>query len=197
MTPAIAPSLPASSSLLGLLGIIGGAVLLAAFLIDIPPELNALRLVLYLVGAMAVVVAVHRRQVAMSPQPARLAATAAVVANATVLLREILPYGPWHPFAGDNGLVLFYASIAMWLTDAVFGLVALRLGMVTRWGAVALAVGSTFAITGIDRLDLTSEANPTIFGPLSLTGIALTGIAWIVLGIDVLTRDRLSRRVAP
>jgi hypothetical protein len=197
VTPAIAPSLPASSSLLGLLGIIGGAVLLAAFLIDIPPEPNALRLVLYLVGAMAVVVAVHRRQVAVSPQLARLAATAAVVANAAVLLREILPYGPWHPFAGDNGLVLFYASIAMWLTDAVFGLVALRLGMVTRWGAVALAVGSTFAILGIDRLDLTSEANPTIFGPLSLTGIALTGIAWIVLGIDVLTRDRLSRRVAP
>jgi hypothetical protein len=195
MTPAIAPSLSAPSSLLGLLGIIGGAVLLAAFLIEIPPGLNVVRLALYLVGAMSVVVAVHQRQVAVSPRLASLAATAAVVANAVVLLREILPYGPWHPFAGDNGLVLFYASIAMWVTDAAFGLVALRLGMVTRWGAVALALGSTFAIAGIDRLGLTSETNPAIVGLLSLTGIALNGIAWIVLGIDVLTQERLPRRV--
>src|SRR5260221_4925098 len=108
MKPAISASLPATSSLLGLLGIVRGAVLLAAFLIDIPPGLNIVRLVLYLVGAMAVVVAVHQRQVAVSPRLAGLAATAAVVANTTVLLREILPYGPWHPFAGDNGLVLFY-----------------------------------------------------------------------------------------
>jgi hypothetical protein len=193
MTPAIAVSLPASNSLLGLLGISGGAVLVAAFLIDIPTELNVVRLVLYLVGAMAVVVAVHRRQFAVSPRLAGLAATAALVANAAVLVREILPYGPWHPFAGDNGLVLFYATIAMWLSDAAFGVVALRLGMVARLGAVALAVGSTLAITGVDRLGLTSEANPTIFGPLSLTGIALNGIAWIVLGIDLLSRDRLSR----
>lgn len=31
----------------------------------------------------------------------------------------------------------------------------------------------------------TSEANPTIFGPLSLFGIALVGVAWVLLGIDV------------
>ncbi len=173
-SPLAAPS--ASSRVLGLIGILGGGVLLPAFVLEIPAGLNILRLVLYLVGAIGVVVAVHRRQVGASPTLARVVAIAAVVANATVLLREVLPYGPWHPFAGDNGLVLFYAGIAMWLTDAAFGLVTLRLGVVTRWGALALAVGSVFAILGIDRLGLTSETNPTIFGSLSLTGIALNGI---------------------
>lgn len=196
MSPWLAASPSTSSRVLGLTGILGGGVLLAAFLLEIPAGLNVLRLVLFLVGANAVVVAVHRRQVHASPTLARVVAIAAVIANASVLLREVLPYGPWHPFAGDNGLVLFYAGIAMWLADALFGLVTLRLGIVTRWGALALAVGSALAILGIDRLGLTSEANPTIFGSLALTGIALNGIAWILLGFDVATRHPSSEPLA-
>ena len=190
MAHAVATSPSASSRVLGAAGILGGVVLLSAFLIQIPTDMNVLRIVLFNLGAIAVVVAVGRRQVEASPTLAHVVAIAAVVANASVLLREVLPYGPWHPFAGDNGLVLFYASIAMWLADAAFGLVTLRLGVVTRWGALALAVGSVLAILGIDRLGLTSEANPTIFGSLALMGIALNGIAWILLGIDIATRRR-------
>ncbi len=190
MAHAVAASPSASSRLLGLAGIMGGAVLLAAFVVEVAPDLNNVRLVLFNLGAIAIVVAVHRLQVAASPTLARVVAIAAVVANASVVLREVLPYGPWHPFAGDNGLVLFYAGIAMWLTDAAFGLVTLRLGVVTRWGALALAVGSVLAILGIDRLGLTSESNPTIFGSLALTGIALNGIAWILLGLDIASRRR-------
>jgi hypothetical protein len=189
--PSLAASPFTSSRVLGLTGILGGGVLLAAFLLEIPAGLNVIRLVLFLVGAIAVVVAVHRRQVDAWPALARAVAIAAVVANASVLLRDVLPYGPWHPFAGDNGLVLFYAGIAMWLTDALFGLVTLRLGVVTRWGALALAVGSALAVLGIDRVGLTSEVNPTIFGSLALAGIALNGIAWILLGIDVAARHHL------
>lgn len=33
----------------------------------------------------------------------------------------ILPIGPFHPFAADNGLIRFFAVVAMWLTDAAFG----------------------------------------------------------------------------
>ena len=178
--------------MLGAAGILGGAVMLSAFLIQIPTDLNVIRIVLFNLGAIAITVAVHRRQGSLSPAAARTVTVATVVANATVLLREVLPYGPWHPFAGDNGLVLFYAGIAMWLTDAAFGFVTLRLGVVTRWGALALAIGSLLAITGIDRLGLTSQADPTIFGPLSQVGIVLNGIGWILLGIDVATRRRSS-----
>ena len=47
-----------------------------------------------------------------------------------------------------------------------FGLVALQIRVVARPALVFLLVGSLLAITGIDRLAFTSEANPTIFGPL-------------------------------
>ena len=52
-------------------------------------------------------------------------------------------------------------------------------------GALALAIGSTLAILGMDRLELTSEANPTIFGPIGLIGVALNGVGWILLGLDL------------
>ena len=88
------------------------------------------------------------------------------------------------------GLVFFFAAVAMRFTDAAFALVTLRLGVVPRWGPLALAIGSVLALTGLDRLALTSRDNPTIFGPLALTGIALNGIGWILLGIDVATHER-------
>lgn len=74
--------------------------------------------------------------------------------------------------------------------DGWFALVTLRLGAVTRWGALALALG-TLALLGIDRLGLTSAANPTAIGQIALAGVALNGIGWIVLGIDVAIRRRV------
>jgi hypothetical protein len=85
---------------------------------------------------------------------------------------------------------VFYAGLAMWLSDAAFGFVTLRVAGLTRWGAIALGVGSLLAILGMSHLQLTSPANPTIFGPLSLIGIALNGIGWILLGGDLALRDR-------
>lgn len=190
MALAIAPSPSPSSRVLGFAGILGGAVLLAAFVVEISPGLNNVRLGLFHLGAIAIVVAVHRRQVAASPSLARAAAGAAVLANAWNLAWLVLSTGRQNPFAGDFGLVYFYAGLALWLADASFGVVTLRLGVVTRWGALALAIGSLLAITGMDRLGLTSRADPTIFLPLSLTGIALNGLAWIVIGIDLVTRNR-------
>lgn len=187
MTPSFAMAPSASSRALGAAGILGGIVLLSAFVIGIPDGLGDIRLALFIIGAIAVVSAVHRRQVAVSPGLARIVAIAAIAANAVYLARAVvLPNGPWHPFAGDNGMVLFYAGLAMWITDAAFGFAAMRLGVVIRWGALALAVGSLLAILGMDRLELTSPAHPTIFGPLSLIGIALNGVGWILLGLDVM-----------
>jgi hypothetical protein len=108
-----------------------------------------------------------------------------VLANAWYLVMTLLSIGATGPvFAGDFGLVFFWAGIAMWAADAWFGLVTFRLGVVSRWGALALVAGAALAGTGIDRLGLTS----TIFGTLSQVGIAMVGIGWILLGIDVATR---------
>ena len=109
----------------------------------------------------------------------------------------VVPFGPI--LGADLGLVFFAASLSTWLADAAFGLVALRLGVVSRLGALALAIGSILAVTGMDRLGLTSADGPTIFGPLALAGIALSGIGWILLGLDVAIRRRASEapREAP
>lgn len=192
-----AQSLTASPSpvnrMLGLLGIVGGAFLLAAFLPfpwDSPVVFN-LRLVLFNVGAIAIVCAVHRRQASVGHRLALIGAVPAVLANAWYLAMIVLAVGRSGPmFAGDFGLVFFYAGAAMWLADAWFGLMTLRLGIVTRWGALTLAIGSVLAFTGMDRLELTSPDNPTIFGSLALAGIILNGLGWILLGLDVATRRR-------
>jgi hypothetical protein len=186
----LATSPTISSRVVGLAGILGGVVLLAAFVIDIAPGLNNLRLVLFNVGAMAVVIGVYRLEAPAAPIAALLGAVPAFLANAWYLAMVVLAMGRPNPFAGDFGLVVSAAAVALWLTDAWFGFVTLRLGSVARWGAFALAIGSILALTGVDRLELTSPANPTIFGPLSLVGIALNGIGWILLGLDVATRGR-------
>jgi hypothetical protein len=189
----VAQSLPATSPstasrALGLAGILGGAVLLAAFLFEISPELNAVRIYLFLIGAIAIVIGVHRRQASVVPTLALLGAVPALLANAWYLAMMVLATGRPQPFAGDFGLVFIAAAVAMHLTDAAFGLVTLRLGLVSRWGAVTLAVGSALAVTGIDRLGLA----PAIFGPVSQVGIMLAGIGWILLGLDLATRRRPS-----
>jgi hypothetical protein len=189
----LATSPSTSSRVLGLVGVLGGAVLLAAFVVDIAPDLNVFRLVLFNAGAMAIVLAVHRRQASAAPKLALLAAVLAFVTNVWYLSMVLLAVGRSQSPLGDSdfGLVWFFAGVAMWLTDAAFGLVALRLGLVSRWGALALTIGSLLAITGIDRLGLTSSTNPTTFGPLSQVGIVLNGIGWILLGLDVAIRRRL------
>ena len=174
--------------LLGAAGIVGGAFLLSAFVIGIPDGVNTLRLVLFNLGAIAVAVAVHRRQASSGIAAAAVVAAAAILANAWYLVMILLSTGRPIPPDPDPEfrLVMFYAGLAMWLADSAFGFVTLRLGAVTSWGALALAVGSLLAILGMSHLELTSPSNPTIFGPIALIGIALNGLGWILLGIDVM-----------
>jgi hypothetical protein len=181
--------------ILGTLGILGGTALLAAFVVGIPGEINTLRLVAFNLGAMAVVVAVHRRQASIGPRLAWLAASVAVLANAWYLVMVVLSAGrPQLPDPDPEfRLVMFYAGLAMWLADAAFGFVTLRYRVATRWGALALAVGSLLAILGMSHLQLTSPSNPTIFGSLSLIGVALNGLGLILLGASVVGLRRPSR----
>jgi len=169
---------------LGALGVLGGAVLLAGF-VGFPAELNPLRLVLWYLGGIAVAVA------AFEPQPAisrRLALSATIplgLASACAILWILLGIGRESPFSGTFGLVGFWAGLAGWLAAALFGFVAARLGVLWRWASLALAIGSLVAITGMDRLALTSRDNPTLFAPIALAGIAVAGTAWLLLGAQI------------
>lgn len=183
------------SRVLGLVGILGGAVLIAAFLPFIPwgADLFNLRLAVFNAGAMAIVIGVYRRQASVVPVLALVGAVPALLANAwhlVMIVRVVAQPGP--PGIGDYGPVYGAAIMAIWLADAWFGLATLRLGMVSRWGALALAVGSVLAFA--PAIGLTSADNRTIFEPLGLAGVALNGIGWILLGLDVATRPPSAAR---
>ena len=184
----------ATSRMLGLVGILGGLVLVAAFLPNLPwtRELFQLRLVLFNAGASAIVLAVHRRQASASPRASLAAAVPAILANTWYLAMVILSIGRPQPPEGDPEfrLVMFFAGVALWWADATFGLVTWRIGVVVRWGALAIAIGSILAFTGMDRLELVRGELAWIFIPASLAGIALNGLGWILLGIDVAFRRR-------
>ena len=187
----------AASRALGILGILGGAMLLAIWVPDFPwgaDLLNPLRLVLFNAGAIAIVIAVHRRQAATSRRLSLAAAVPAILANSWYLAMIILSIGrPQFP-EPDPGFrpIFFYAALALWLTDATFGLVALRIGAVSRWAALALVVGSLLALTGVGGLGFTTGPLASIMEPLAIFGVALVGLGWILLGIDVATRRRPS-----
>jgi hypothetical protein len=171
--------------MLGVLGVFGGLGLLLAYVLDIPPAWNTLRLVLVCVGAIAIALATYGRHALISRPLARAGTIPLVLANALYIVWILLTLGQERPFAGDFGVAGFWAALSLWLADAWFGVVALRLGVVWRGAAIVLVAGSLMAITGIDRLGLTSAANPTLFGRIALAGVALNGGAWILLGLQV------------
>lgn len=137
----------------------------------------------------AIAVATFGRHAAVSRRLAIAGAVPVVAANTLGIIWILIAIGRPSPFSGGFGLAGFWLGIAMWLADAWFGLVAMRIGALPRWVALGLVAGSLLAILGIDRIGLTSSANPTIFGPVSLIGLALNGFAWLALGIEVLVNE--------
>jgi hypothetical protein len=176
---------PAMVRSLGVVGILGGLALLAAFVIDIPEAWNPARLILFLAGAIAIAVGAHPPHAHAAPRLAFAGAVPLVVACAWSMTWVVLSIGRERPFGGDFGLIGFYSSLAVWLAHAWFGLCALRIGVLWRPATFVLVLGSLLAITGMDRLQLTTQANPTIFEPLSMLGIALNGAAWVLLGTQL------------
>lgn len=177
--------------LLGLVGLLGGASLLAAFVVDIPNDANYIRLFVFGIGGLTVVTAIHLRQRQRSPGLALVGAIPALVFGTWMFVMELLVIGREPPvFGGTFGWVFFWASIASWLGYAWFGVVTFLLHQVTRIGAAALVVGSLLGILGIDRLGLASSTEPTIWNTVALTGVFLHGLAWVILGLDVAFRRR-------
>lgn len=178
------PSL--ASRIMGLAGIAAGLAILAAFVIDLPSGVFRDRLIVFGVGVMAIGIGVHRRQAHRAPM-ASLAATVALGAAvmlflATVVLRDA------------PGVVVFWSGVFLWLASTAFGAVAALVGVVSRIGASAVAIGSLLTLTGIDRLGLVSESAPTLFNSLSQAGIVTMAVGWILLGIDLAMRPVTAQR---
>jgi hypothetical protein len=187
-------SRPASgvTKALGLLGIVGGAFLLAGIIPNLPWfwVIFNLRLVPFEAGAIAVILAVHALQARRSRWASLVVAVPAILANAWHMVMTILFVGRPQPPLPDPEFRPTYAlaAMSMWFANVAFGLVALRLGVVTRWGSLALTVGSVLAASGFLGLETSPLAD--LVPALSWIGIVLVGVGWILLGIAVATRRR-------
>ena len=193
-SPALAPS--ATSRVLGAAGILGGTVLLAAFVLGIPAGVNTLRLILYILGAIAVVVAVASpagvagsRLRRLSPHRGDRSPIACVSRHVpAVASADRSRNGAVAPDLPATARSCSTPALAMWLADAAFGFVALRLGAVTSLGrALALAR----RVPPGDPRDEPSRAHVAgehrrSSGRSRLIGVALNGVAWILLGLDVM-----------
>lgn len=180
--------------LLGLLGIVGGVALLAGFLPLFPWDSNqfvVLRIVLFNAGTIAIAFTVHRRQASAGRGLSLASAGMAIAANAWYLVMVVLSIGrPQFPDP-DAGFrpILFYAAIALWLTDAAFGFIAARHGLVSRWAALAVAIGALLALTGVGGLGFTTGPLRAIIEPLSLAGMVVLGAGLVVLGVELASRS--------
>jgi hypothetical protein len=194
----IAPS-PAGR-LLGLLGVVGGAFLLLGYvnLDQWTPDLFNLRLLLFNLGAIAVGVAAYPRHAAVS-RPLALAGTIpVVVANAAYLLfilKLVAQPGEFGPGDYQPVNLFLLTAAAMWLADAWFGLVTLRVGVLSRWSALALLVGSIAAFAGMDNFGLAPEGS--LASKVILVGLALHGFAWVLIGLELAFRRRPVPPAAP
>jgi len=184
---------PAVMKALGLLGILGGLLLVVAFVPDLPWSwlVFNLRLVLFEVGAIAVIVAVLSLRPSRWRWPMLLVGATAALANAWHLVMTIMFVNRPQPPAPDAEFRPIYglAAMTMWFADAAFALVAFRLGVASKWGSLSLAVGSILAVTGVSGLGLTQLLGD-LAEPVTLVGVALVGLGWVLLGLAVATRRR-------
>jgi hypothetical protein len=173
-------------------GVLGGIVLLAAFVVDIAPGLNNVRIGLFYIGAIAIVVALYRHMAAVAPRLALAVSAGVILGNLGGLVLEVLSIGrPVFPEADPEfRLIGFYGAVVMWLADAALGAAIWRTRVAARWIGLLLAVASAVALTGNDRFELVRGDWAWLFVPLALTAVAGSGLAWIALGVDVATRRR-------
>jgi hypothetical protein len=181
---------------LGILGIIGGVALLLAYVVEIPANLAVSRLALFFTGSIAVTIALARRA-DLADRRTIVVASVAVALNVASIAMVVLSIGRDHPFGGDFGLLWFWIAFATWLADAAVGLLAWRRHTTPTIAAVVLAIGSVLAILGMDRLGLSSAADITVFGRLGLLGVALNGLGWVLVGLDLVLGPRTRGVAAP
>lgn len=185
-----------AARLLGLLGVVGGAFLLLGYInLDAwTPDLFNLRLLVFNLGAIAIAIGVHLRQAHAGRLLSLSGAVPVVIANAIYLVFTLfLVAKPGQLGGGDyQPVVLFFLSAAaMWLSDAWFGLVTFRLGVLNRLSALALFIGSTAAFLGMGNFGLAPR--DSVLEKVILIGVALHGFAWVLLGLEL----ALKRRPAP
>jgi hypothetical protein len=185
-----------SMRLLGLLAIVGGTLLIGVFFwvgLFAGPS-NTVRLVLFALTGVAVALAFHPRQAAVSPRLAMVGTVVVVLAGVWYLASNVLALNALRSWIGVGGLLYSLSSLSLWLSAGLYGAISLRTGApwrgMTRWlaatarmAALVLLVGGPLAALGDDRWGLTdNETYGAMITQATLAGVFLTGAGWALLG---------------
>ena len=195
--------------LLGIAGLVGGLLILWAFVGDIGEEpANTIRLTVFYLGSAAIALALHSRLAASRPRLAFAVTAAVVFTSLWNVLWILLSAGLTHPFGGTFGMIGFASVHLGWFSAAAFGAAVLWVptvwaGMgrsqvtVTRMAGLALLIGSIATNAGDDRLGLVnSDAYGALWRPIALTGLFLNGAGWVLLGTVLLLGKRGPRTLS-
>lgn len=200
-----------SMRLLGLVGVVGGVVLLWAF-ISLNPfsdrSVNFVRLAIFSLGGVAIALALHNRLAAVSPRLVAFVTAGVLVSGAWNVVWAGVAIGQENPYADAFGGIGIVGAWVAWVVQAVYGAVLLRLAratpgmtyrvrIVTRIAALALVVGGPLAFLGTNDRELANwQENGWIFTTLGQIGLILTGAGWILLGALLVLAGRRSRATA-
>lgn len=186
---------------LGAFAIVGGAVLLLAFLTWTPfanATINAVRLLVFGLSGAAIAIAFHARLASVSLRLAGLATWAVVLSGVWYCLGNVLGAFVERPFAGTFGFIGALSAAALFATPTLYGLVMLRTGaawrgmskwrlVMTRVAAVVL-LGSFLGVAGNDRWGLVND--PTtgwLWSQLAVLGVFCAGAGWLLLGAVIVS----------
>jgi hypothetical protein len=188
-----------SMRLLGLFGVVGAVLLLWAFTSFNPfqdPDVNRIRLLVFALAGAAISLAFYRRQALVAPTLALLTTAGVVIAGAWYVTWLMLSSSVESPHIGTFGLVNLFANIALWVSPAIWAIGALHIGAVwqgmSRTPALAtkaglwILIGSIVAWMGDDRLGLIDSLWGEMWRAIAVTGVALNGIGWLILGAVLL-----------
>lgn len=147
------------------------------------PEFNAIRADLIYGLAFLGLTGIHLRQVAVRPGLAWfgfLAAGAALVfgfAGSTLSLAGVLP-----PSGGEYG---FVSGLGLWIGSVVLGATMLTIRVFPTVVGLLISVSAPLAMLGlvVGRADASAEA----MGIAALAGALLYGVAWMGIGVSLLT----------
>jgi len=194
--------------LLGIVGVVGGVLLLWAYISWAPfaaGSNNTVRLVLFALAGASVGLAFHRRQSAVAPRLALVATSAIVVAGLWYAASNILALNAPRSWVGVGGVLYSLSSLSIWLSAALYGVISLRTGAAwrgmtrsfaapARIAVLFLVVGGPLAALGDDRWGLTRhEAYGELITQATLLGVFLTGAGWALLGVVLVVGGRKTR----
>ena len=194
---------------LGLFGVVGGALLLFAFVRWTPFEslaVNTVRLLIFGMSGAAIAVAFHGRQSYKSPRLAIVATLAVVVAGVWYTAGTAIGFFVESPFSGTFGFIGALAAAALFATPTVYGAAMLWMGVawhgMSKWRAAVTRVagvvllGSVLGVAGNDRWGLThDETFGWLWSQLAVLGVFFAGAGWAMLGA-VLVSGRGNRPAA-